>query len=122
MEHVRKTLEDQYPGCEVFDVSHKREYGHDFLMKWRGSGLRIEVKGHSGDESTVVFTPTELTEARKRTSTYRWELWNVTNLASRKPVMITRYSAVPDGAIIRETGVRVALSRCVQARGRIGPN
>jgi hypothetical protein len=117
MEHVRKALQERYPGCEVFDVSHKRNYGHDYIMKWQGRGLRIEVKGHSGDASTIVLTPDELDESRRTKSSYPWELWNVTNLASGKPVTITRYTSVPDGAILRETGVRVDLGRCVIARG-----
>jgi hypothetical protein len=116
MEHVRKWLTENNPGCEIFDVSRKLAYGHDYLVKWRARGLRIEVKGHSGDGNSIILTPNELVESRRTNSQYPWELWNVTNLASRKQVTITRYSNVPDGAIIKETGVRVDLSRCVPAQ------
>lgn len=116
MEHVRKWLTENIPGCEIFDVSRKLAYGHDYLVKWRARGLRIEVKGHSGDGNSIILTPNELVESRRTNSQYPWELWNVTNLASRKQVTITRYSNVPDGAIIKETGVRVDLSRCVPAQ------
>jgi Domain of unknown function (DUF3883) len=120
MAHVKRELTQLWPGCEIHDVSAKRDYGHDYLVRWGGKGLRIEVKGHSGDHTRVVLTPTELRESRRTDSRYPWELWNVTNLASNKRVTIERFSSVPEDAILHETGVRVDLARCVRVAAKRG--
>ncbi len=112
MAHVKDVLTRLFPGCEIHDVSQRRDHGHDLLVKIGNWGLRIEVKGHAGATSSFVVTPIELKESRRGGSKYQWELWNVTHLASDQPVTIRRYSEIPVDAIITETGLRIDLSRC----------
>ncbi len=104
---------EEFRGFHALDV-RKSNLGFDLLVHGpSGRGFRIEIKAHQSAPTVVFITKNEWDESRRESSRgYRWELWNVCNLASTERVRIVRYSKIPDDAIIRESGYWVDLARC----------
>jgi len=106
-------VRDEFRGFHPIDV-RASNFGFDLLVHGpAGKGLRIEIKAHQSEPNVVFITKNEWDESRRTGGKgYRWELWNICNLASRERVKIVRYSNIPDEAIYRESGYWVDLSRC----------
>jgi len=106
-------VRDEFRGFHPIDV-RASNFGFDLLVHGpAGKGFRIEIKARQSDPNVVFITKNEWDESRRMGGKgYRWELWNICNLASRERVKIVRYSNVPDEAIYREAGYWVDLSRC----------
>ena len=107
-------ISEEFRGFHPIDV-RKSNFGFDLLVHGpAGRGFRIEIKAHQSDPSVVFITKNEWDESRRIGGKgYRWELWNVCNLASSERVKIIRYSQIPDDAIYRESGYWVDLARCI---------
>jgi hypothetical protein len=86
--------------------------GFDLRVVKPGEELRVEVKAHAGQASTVEITQRQYREYLSQQG-HRWELWNVEHLDENdaKPVTITRYSNIPDEALNVRT-LRVNLKSC----------
>lgn len=115
VQHALRQFEirEEFRGFHPIDVRRNR-FGYDLLVHGpAGRGFRIEIKAHQSDPSVVFITKNEWDESRRTGGRgYRWELWNVCNLASSERVKIVRYSQIPDDAIYRESGYWVDLARC----------
>jgi hypothetical protein len=115
VQHALRQFEirEEFRGFHPIDV-RKNKFGFDLLVHGpAGRGFRIEIKAHQSDPSVVFITKNEWDESRRTGGKgYRWELWNVCNLASSERVKIVRYSEIPDDAIYRESGYWVDLARC----------
>jgi len=105
----------EWQGFRADDL-HDRNLGFDVLALRQGKQIRIEIKSHLRQASSVFVTSGEWNESRKRTKglpTDTWELWNVENIAADAgTVRITRYSYLPDEARTRESGYWVDLTAC----------
>lgn len=77
--------------------------GFDIRATKNSEELRIELKSHLRTSDTVIVTARELQEylRAKAGTSWRWELWNIDNLASdsEADVHLSRYIDLPDDAI-----------------------
>ncbi|MDB6066910.1 MAG: hypothetical protein JWR26_3118 [Pedosphaera sp.] len=100
-----------------YTVTHmgQRSPGYDLLAKKLGDTLKVEVKAHSGEASSVFLTQREWEEhVRTRdVSGETWELWNVQNLSksSGKNPTIQRVCHIPKSAK-KESGYWIDLNKC----------
>ncbi len=98
------------------DDFHRRNLGFDVYAEKQGRVIRIEIKAHLREASSVFITSNERQESKKQPKAPpedHWELWNVENLAGDAPgrVRITRYRHLPEDAF-RESGYWVDLKSC----------
>jgi hypothetical protein len=106
----------EWQGFRADDLRH-RNLGFDVLAMKQGKQIRIEIKSHLRQATSVFVTSKEWQESRKNSKgppTDHWELWNVENLAGDTAgmVRITRYRHLPEDARSREVGYWVDLSAC----------
>jgi len=99
----------------------QRSPGYDMLALKPGDTLKVEVKAHAGEASSVFITQREWEEHLKTCSARgeAWELWNVENLAksSGKNPTIQRVRQIPKSAM-KESGYWIDLSQCPQEPSR----
>jgi hypothetical protein len=95
----------------------QRNPGFDLKAEKPGDTLKVEVKAHAGEASSVFVTQREWEEHLKTrgVSGQAWELWNVENLAksSGKNPTIQRVRHIPKSAM-KESGYWIDLSQCPQ--------
>lgn len=101
-------------GYKVTAMS-QRNPGFDLKAEKPGDTLKIEVKAHAGEASSVFITQREWEEhlRTRGISGEAWELWNVQNLAKglgKKPT-IQRVRHIPKLAM-RESGYWIDLNQC----------
>ncbi|MGB9601498.1 MAG: protein NO VEIN domain-containing protein, partial [Limisphaerales bacterium] len=109
-EFAKKALKEEgYPS--PMDMPSNNP-GYDILAEKENEKLHIEVKAHIGFATVVEITMREYLEFKNQNG-YRWELWNIENLAEddKQEVVITRYKNIPDEAIESKT-FRVDLKKC----------
>ena len=106
----------QHMGYTVTPMG-QRSPGYDLLAVKPGDTLKVEVKAHAGEASSVFITQREWEEHLKTRSASgeAWELWNVENLAksSGKNPTIQRVRHIPKLAM-KESGYWIDLSQCPQ--------
>jgi hypothetical protein len=106
----------QHMGYTVTPMD-QRSPGYDLLAVKPGDTLKVEVKAHAGEASSVFITQREWEEHLKTRSASgeAWELWNVENLAksSGKNPTIQRVRHIPKSAM-KESGYWIDLSLCPQ--------
>ena len=93
----------------------KQNPGYDLLAQKQGDTLKVEVKGHSGQSSSVFVTQSEWGEYLRthQRAGECWELWNIENLAqsSGGTPRIKRFRYLPKSAL-RESGYWIDLKQC----------
>lgn len=113
-EFVAKALENR--GYTVTPMP-QRNPGFDLKAEKPGDIIKVEVKAHAGEASSVFITPREWEEHLKTrgVSGEAWELWNVENLAksSGKQPTIQRVRHIPKSAM-KESGYWIDLNQCSQ--------
>ena len=96
----------------------QRSPGYDLLAQKPGDTLKVEVKAHSGESTSVFVTQREWQEYKKTRGRVgeKWELWNVENLAmdSGKQPSVTPIRHIPNSAL-KESGYWIDLSQCSSA-------
>ena len=101
-------------GYKVTPMS-QRNPGFDLRAEKPGEKLKVEVKAHAGEASSVFVTQSEWEEYKKTqySSNEAWELWNVENLAKASGRMptIQRIRIIPKSAL-KERGYWVDLMQC----------
>ena len=107
-------------GYKVTAMS-QRNPGFDLMAEKLGDTLKVEVKAHAGEASSVFVTQREWEEhLRSRdVNGQAWELWNVENLAksSGKKPTIQRVRQIPKSAM-KESGYWIDLNQCPQEPSR----
>ncbi|MCX8038458.1 MAG: DUF3883 domain-containing protein, partial [Candidatus Sumerlaeia bacterium] len=103
-----RALEERGFSVEIMSPENP---GFDLRAKKNGEEWRIEVKAHEGRKTVVDLTMREYDEYMKQ-GKYRWELWNVENLAENDArIVITPYNTIPIDALDIRT-FRVDLKKC----------
>lgn len=109
-------------GYRVTPMS-QRNPGFDLKAEKPGDTLKVEVKAHAGEASSVFVTQREWEEHLKTrdVSGQAWELWNVENLAkaSGKKPTIQRVRHIPKSAM-KESGYWIDLNQCPQELPKLG--
>jgi hypothetical protein len=112
----------QHMGYTVTPMG-QRSPGYDLLAVKPGDTLKVEVKAHADEASSVFITQREWEEHLKTRSASgeAWELWNVENLAksSGKNPTIQRVRHIPKSAM-KESGYWIDLSQCLQEPPKSG--
>lgn len=89
--------------------------GFDIEAKLAHETLRIEVKAHRGEAAIIDLTEREwqaYRESKREAAAYRWQLWNVENVApGAGKVLIKIYDDLPQEAL-RNASYRVDLRQC----------
>ncbi len=109
-------------GYSVTPMS-QRNPGFDLKAEKPGDTLKVEVKAHAGEASSVFVTQREWEEhlRTRDVSGQAWELWNVENLAksSGKKPTIQRVRHIPKSAM-KESGYWIDLNQCSQEPPKSG--
>ena len=107
-------------GYKVTAMS-QRNPGFDLGAEKPGDTLKVEVKAHAGEASSVFITQREWEEhlRTRDVSGQEWELWNIENLAksSGKKPTIQRVRHIPKSAM-KESGYWIDLNQCPQESSR----
>ncbi len=113
-EFAAKILREKPMGYEVVLLGPQNP-GFDLRAIKLGHTLKVEVKSHAREVSSVFVSKREYDEYLKTLGVNgeSWELWNVQNLAksSGKTPTIQRIGHIPESAM-KESGYWVDLSQC----------